>query len=142
MHLADFTLDDERIVSAIAAAETRTSGEIRVVIAREKIPEPLPAAQREFARLGMTNTAARNGVLFFVAPRSHTFAILGDTAIHEKCGPAFWAELARTMSDHFKRGDFTAGLVLGIERAADLLAHHFPRRPDDRNELPDTVDRP
>lgn len=142
MHLADFTLDDERIVSAIAAAEARTSGEIRVVIAREKISDPLSAAQREFIRLGMINTAARNGVLFFVAPRSHTFAVLGDTAIHEKCGPAFWTELARTMSDHFKRGEFTAGLLLGIQRATDLLAQHFPRSPDDRNELPDTIERP
>ena len=35
--------------------------------------------------------------------------------------------------------DFTGGLVLGIERAGALLAEHFPRRPDDVNELPDDI---
>ena len=141
MHLSDFTIEDEAIVAAITAAELRTSGEIRVVVAREKVPEPLPAAQREFERLGMAKTAARNGVLIFLAPTSHTFAVIGDSGVHEKCGPPFWQELTAAMTDHFKRRDFTRGVVLGIERAGALLATHFPRRPDDRNELPDRVER-
>lgn len=141
MRDADFTIDDQAVIAAIAAAERATSGEIRVVVAREKVPAPLPAAQREFTRLGMDRTAARNGILFFIAPRSHTFAVLGDTGIHEKCGPPFWNELAQILAEHFKRADFTAGLVQAIERAGTLLTAHFPRRPDDRNELPDTLER-
>lgn len=88
----------------------------------------------------MTRTAARNGVLIFLAPRSRTFAVIGDTGVHEKCGDTFWRELTAAMSEHFKRGDFTAGLVHGIDRAGALLAEHFPRSPDDRNELPDRVE--
>lgn len=135
-------IDDDRIVAAIAAAEQRTSGEIRVVVAREKTGDPVTAAQRQFERLGMTRTAERNGVLVYLCPHSHAFAVIGDRGIHEKCGQPFWAELAAAMTDHFKRGDFTGGLVLGIDRAGELLAAHFPRRPDDRNELPNTVERP
>jgi putative membrane protein len=43
------------------------------------------------------------------------------------------------MEDHFRATRFTEGLVLGIQKAGELLAKHFPRRPDDRNELPDRV---
>lgn len=133
-------IDHERVQAAIAAAELRSSGEIRVLVSRASVPDPVPEAQRQFHRLGMDATAARNGVLILLAPRSHTYAVIGDRAIHERCGDAFWRELASAMGDAFKRGDFTAGLLLGIERAGALLETHFPRRPDDRNELPDSVD--
>jgi uncharacterized membrane protein len=134
-------IDEARIVAAIAAAEQRTSGEIRVAVSATAAPEPIAAARRQFERLGMTRTAARNGVLIFVAPVSQTFAVIGDRGVHERCGDAFWSELAAAMSERFRRGDFTGGLVLGIERAGTLLAAHFPRQPDDRNELPDSVER-
>lgn len=133
-------IDHAKVVAAIAAAESRTSGEIRVLVGRDKAEEPVLAAERHFERLGMTETAERNGVLIFLAPRSHTFAIVGDTAIHEKCGEAFWQGVAGSMEAHFKRGEFTEGLVNGVQRAGELLALNFPRRPDDRNELPNRVE--
>ncbi len=133
-------IDHDRIVAAIGAAEQRTSGEIRVFVSRERAEDPIAAARAQFEKLGMTATAARNGVLIFVAPESHTFAVIGDSGVHQKCGDAFWRELAEAMTDHFKRLEFTAGLVLAIERAGGLLAEHFPRRPDDRNELPDKIE--
>jgi uncharacterized membrane protein len=133
-------IDEPLVVAAIAAAEQRTSGEIRVLVARKAAPDAVAAAQTHFERLGMTQTAARNGVLIFLAPASRTFAVIGDTAVHEKCGDAFWRDLADAMSEHFKRGNFTEGLIHGIDRAGTLLATHFPRRPDDRNELPDTIE--
>ena len=85
----------------------------------------------------MQKTRHRNAVLIFVAPVSQTFAVIGDEAVHRKCGDAFWQQLAAAMTEHFKQGEFTAGLVHGIERAGVLLAAEFPRQPDDHNELPD-----
>ena len=99
----------------------------------------MPAAQKEFFRLGMQRTTLRNAVLIYVAPESQTFAVIGDEAVHAKCGDAFWSEIAAAMTDHFKAGRFTAGLEHGIARAGALLATHFPRQPGDTNELPDTV---
>jgi uncharacterized membrane protein len=131
--------DPARVLAAIAAAEQRTSGEIRVVIARGPAADPVAAARRHFEGLDMTHTRERNGVLIFVAPRSRNFAVIGDTAVHEKCGDAFWRLLAAAMSHHFQRGEFTEGLVHGIERAGALLAEHFPRQPDDRNELANDI---
>ncbi|MEO7413094.1 MAG: TPM domain-containing protein [Opitutaceae bacterium] len=133
-------IDHARVTDAIVAAEARTSGEIRVLLAREKAPDPVAAAQGHFERLGMTKTAARNGVLIYLSPTSRTFAIVGDTGIHEKCGDAFWRLLAAAMEAHFKKGEFTEGLVEGIGHAGRLLAENFPRATDDRNELPDKIE--
>jgi uncharacterized membrane protein len=132
-------IDHPKVVAAIQAAERRTSGEIRVVVSQAKTDDPITLAREEFERLGMTRTAARNGVLILLAPATRRFAVIGDQGVHEKCGDAFWTELADAMSGHFQRGDFTAGLTYGINQAGELLAHHFPRSPDDRNELPDDV---
>ena len=133
-------IDHDRVVLAIASAERRTSGEIRVVVSRSKIAEPIPEAQRQFERLGMTQTTLRNGVLILLAPRSRTFAVIGDTAVHKECGDEFWQKIADAMSEKFRRGEFTEGLIHGIDRAGALLAAHFPRAKDDRNELPDAIE--
>ena len=134
-------IDETRVVAAIAAAERVTSGELRVFVSSRHVDEPVKAAEQQFERMNMSRTAARNGVLIYLAPASHTFAVIGDQGVHEKCGDVFWRELADAMSARFKAADFTGGLVLGIQRAGELLARHFPRRPDDRNELPDSIER-
>jgi len=132
-------LDCSRIEGAIAAAELLTSGEIRVIVHRKSIPNPVAIAREEFAQLKMHETRERNGVLILVAPKSRTFAVFGDEAIHEKCGQSFWDELTKTMISYFREERFTDGIVEAIERAGSILASHFPRKPDDQNELPDSV---
>ena len=132
-------IDHLLVVATIGVAERRTSGEIRVVVARHRVADPVAAARSHFERLGMTRTRHRNGVLIFLAPQSRTFAVIGDKGIHAECGGAFWRELTAAMAGHFQRGDFTGGLVLGINRAGALLAVHFPRTPGDPNELPNKV---
>ena len=65
-------LEHNRIIEAIRAAESKTSGEIRILIQRGKLEsDPLIAAQRRFHRLGMHKTREHNDVLIFVAPRAH-----------------------------------------------------------------------
>ena len=43
------------------------------------------------------------------------------------------------MQQHFRAENFTDAVVEAITQAGSLLAEYFPRSPDDRNELPDTV---
>lgn len=130
----------KRVLEAILAAEARTSGEIRVLIARHRAPDPVAAAKHYFHRLGMARSPHQNGVLIFVAPRSRRFAVIGDKAVHEKCGDAFWTELAAAMGERFKRGKFTDGLVHGIGKAGELLAATFPRLPGDAPAGPPSAD--
>jgi uncharacterized membrane protein len=88
----------------------------------------------------MTQTRHRNGVLIFVAPRARKFAVIGDTAVHQRCGDAFWQALAAEMTAHFKKSDFTAGIIHAIRKAGELLAAHFPPQPGDGNELADEIE--
>ena len=90
--------------------------------------------------MGMEKTRERNGVLIFVAPRAHKFAVIGDAGVHARCGDEFWTQLAHEMSGHFRRSEFTTGIVHGVQKAGELLAQHFPRKPGDTNQLPDEVE--
>ena len=143
MRTKDFVekLEHERIVRAIAAAELKTSGEIRVFVQRGEVDDPVAAARKQFERLGMTATRERNGVLIFVAPRSQNFAIIGDLAVHEKCGAAFWESVTDEMAGHFQKSQFTEAILAGIRQAGDLLAQHFPRSGSDKNELSNEIER-
>jgi uncharacterized membrane protein len=144
MQRTDFIshLDQAAIEESISKAEQLTSGEIRVMIVDEAAPDPVAAATRAFQSLGMTATRDRNAVLFYIAPVSQSFAVIGDEGVHRCCGESFWKEVAHVMTDHFKLGHYTAGLKHGIARAGVLLAQHFPRKSDDKDELPNTVVRP
>ena len=134
-------LQHDDIVAAIQEAETKTSGEIRVFISRAEVQDPVAAAKAQFTLLGMEKTKERNGVLIFVAPLVQKFALVGDEGIHARCGQDFWTAVADQMSGHFRQAEFTRGIVEGISKAAEVLAKHFPRRPDDRDELPNRVER-
>jgi len=132
-------LDEASLVAAIAEAESKTSGEIRVFLSHKKHDDAVAAAQHAFDRLGMAKTRERNGVLIFVAPKARKFAVIGDAGVHQRCGDEFWKALADEMSGHFRQAEFTTGIIHGIRKAGDLLARHFPRRPGDANELPDDI---
>jgi len=133
-------LQHDAIIAAIRAAESKTSGEIRVFISRQQVEDPVVAAQAQFEKLGMTQTRHRNGVLIFVAPRARKFAVIGDTAVHQRCGAGFWQALAGEMTGHFQQADFSAGIIHAIHKAGELLAAHFPPQPGDGNELPDEIE--
>ena len=133
--------DRDRIVRAIKAAELNTSGEIRVHLQPRIVADVMVAARAQFEALGMTATAARNGVLIFVAVDDRRFAILGDRGIDEKVPADFWATTAAVMGEHFRRGDLVAGIAAGVSEAGNVLAQWFPRKQDDANELPDTISR-
>jgi len=134
-------LREPEIVAAIQAAEKKTSGELRVFVSDTKVADAMAAARAQFDRLGMARTRERNGVLIFLSPATRKFAVIGDSGVHARCGESFWQELAGSMTSHFQAARFTEGIVEGINRAGELLAAHFPRHPDDTNELPDRVER-
>ncbi|SRR5260370_20506840 len=133
-------LEHDQIVGAIREAESKTSGEIRVYIQRGKLnADPLIVAQKKFHRLRMYKTRERNAVLIFVAPRAHKFAVVGDKAIHEKCGEEFWHRIVDLMCTHFQNEKFSRAIVEAIEEIGKLLAAHFPKKSRSSNELPDEI---
>jgi len=135
------SIDSKRLHEAIELAERRTSGEIMVSVSPLFWGNVENAARRAFERLGVHNTRQRNGVLFFLVPSRHRFVVLGDEGIHRKAGQELWNKVVARMSEHFRAGDFTTGLVQGIAEVGEQLAAHFPYDPaTDVNELSDDID--
>ena len=133
-------LEHDRIVQTIREAESKTSGEIRVFVQRGKLnSDPLAAAQKKFRQLHMHKTRERHAVLIFVVPRAHKFAVVGDKAIHEKCGDEFWQRVVTRMRTHFQDENFSDALVEAIKEIGSLMASHFPKTLGNANELPDDV---
>ena len=133
-------LEHDRIVQTIREAESKTSGEIRVFVQRGKLKsDPLAAAQKKFRQLHMHKTRESNAVLIFVAPRAHKFAVVGDKAIHEKCGGEFWQRVVTRMRTHFQNENFSDALVEAIKEIGSVMASHFPKTLGNANELPDDV---
>ena len=134
-------IDSSRIKAAIQKAERRTSGEICVSVSRLFWGKVEKAADKAFSRLGMAQTKDRNGVLFFVVPSRRKFVVLGDQGIHAKVGQEFWRLVADRVSERFREGDFTGGLVKGIEEVGEQLTAHFPYdKASDVDELSNDVD--
>ena len=134
-------LNDGAIAQAIGDAEKRTSGEIRVFVSEKVVSDPVAEGQKQFVQLGMTKTALRNGVLIYFAPKSQAFAIIGDEAIHRKCGQQFWEQITGAMTPLLKSGKYTEAIVAGVERVGTVLVKEFPVQGGDRNELSNAVVR-
>ena len=133
-------LEHDRIVRAIREAESNTSGEIRVYVQRGKLnADPLIVAQKQFQKLHMNKTQERNAVLIFVAPRARKFAVVGDKALHEKCGDEFWQRIVDGMRAHFQNEKFSHALAEAIKEIGNVLATHFPQTSRPSNELPDEI---
>jgi uncharacterized membrane protein len=129
-------IDVEQVRQAIAAAERQTSGRVRVSLAPWFWGDVRRAAERAFTRLG------RHGVLIFVVPGRRKFVVLGDEDVHAHVGQDFWDDVAAAMADLFRAGDFTGGLVHGIETAGRELAAVYPcdAAAAGAAEAPDEVD--
>jgi len=134
------TVDHDAVVAAIAAAEKKSSGRVRLFITHKRADAPVAAAEKHFHRLGLADSRHRNTVFLFISPVSRKFAVLGDEGIHEKAGDAAWREISAALEGHFRQGEFTAGLITAVHRAGDLLALHYPPTPESATQPPDDIE--
>ncbi len=129
MHPKDFhdRIDQGRLIAALAGAERTTAGKIYVYVSHRHVTDALEEARRRFAKLGLSRLHEhRATALIYLAPRTHKFAILGDSAIHERCGETYWNKLAEDLSRDMKAGDLTAALLNAICSLKARLEEHFP----------------
>jgi uncharacterized membrane protein len=133
---------DAAIESAIRAAETRTSGEIRFVIETAlDIPElwagvlPRDRALQVFSHLRVWDTELRNGVLIYVLAADREVEIVADRGAAARISPMEWESACKIIEVHFRTGRFNEGSVAGVEEVGRLLEREFPARPADRDEL-------
>lgn len=132
-------VEQEKIIQAIKKSELLTSGELVVHIENHCKGKVLDRAVDVFTSLCMHETAARNGVLFYLAVKDHKFAIIGDVGINCCVDECFWNDVKEHMLTFFKKQQFAQGLIEGIQMAGNKLGEFFPYQSDDVNELSDDI---
>jgi len=96
-------------------------------------------AIRAFHEKGLNRTKERTGVLFFISLLEHKVWVLADKGIHEKIGQETLNSFAAKVSRGIAEGRACDALCEAIKEAGELLANHFPKTKDDKDELPDDV---
>jgi len=95
------------------------------------------AARNLFVEKNVHTTSERTGLLVFLAVRARTVEVIGDVGIVAKLGQTRLDHMAQALKEALTEGPAAVGRTLA--NLAPEFAEHFPRRADDKNELPDDV---
>ena len=127
----------DRIAEAVAAAELRTSAEVKVIVLRYCWADIREKAKSLFYKHELHKTKDRNAVMILQVLVNREFLIYGDKGINEKVEKDFWLNVSNAMREKFQSGNLIAGLCAGVEHVGEQLATYFPRNDDDVNEISD-----
>lgn len=119
--------DRARVHEALIRAQRGTTAHIGVRIVPDAEVNAYERAIEEFESAGLHTHEHRNAALILVAPKARRYAVIGDRALHERVGEAFWAEAVAKMQPLFARGDFGDALIEGIDCVGRALHEHFPQ---------------
>jgi uncharacterized membrane protein len=132
------------IEQAIKLGEATHSGQVRFVVEGALDGKPLFKGQsaREraldiFSQLRIWDTAHNNGVLIYLLLADRKVEIIADRGIDARVGAAGWQKICKMMETDFKAGNFSGGVIKGIQAVSQQLAAHFPKHGAGPNELPD-----
>lgn len=112
----------------------------RRLASKRRIAEAVDCfALASFTQEGLHHTRDHAGVLILISLLEHQVEILADRGIDEKVEPGAWDNIIQLLTDGLKAGRPCDALCQAIERCGEILAAHFPRAEDDRNELPNEL---
>lgn len=139
-----FSKDDlKSFGKTIGWMEERTSAEIRLKIIsgikKEFAADVYKQAVWEFEKEGMTKTKDQTGVLILIALEDRKFQILADKGIMAKVKQEILDRAAAIIGDGFKIKKQREALHMAIGFLGGMLGELFPRKPGDKNELPNNV---
>jgi uncharacterized membrane protein len=123
----------QAIQEAIAATEVKHCGEIRFAVEGalpwSYLRRDAPVRQRAvmiFSKLRVWDTEHNNGVLIYVELADHGVEIVADRGIARHVQRAQWEAVCQRLREHFRKGEFEAGVVAAVQEVGALLALHYP----------------
>ncbi|HJP68640.1 MAG TPA: TPM domain-containing protein [Sphingomicrobium sp.] len=84
-------------------------------------------------------TAGKTGILIYLSMAERRAEIIAEEAILKTTDEHTWGEAMHALIAEVREGRPADGIVAAIERVGAVLAEHFPRSADDRNEIPDAL---
>ena len=132
------------IENAIRASEKSHDGELRFAVEAGLHPwlvlrgqSARERAHAEFSELRVWDTEYNSGVLIYVQLVDHRIEIVADRGINAKVPQRAWDEICLRMEEAFRQHRYEDGALAAIGEITALLAHHFPPRGDNPDELSD-----
>jgi putative membrane protein len=109
------------------------------------VPGPLKHARvrdravRYFKVGAERRTHGRTGILIYLSLAEHRAEIVADAAIAAKVSPEVWGDAMAALLAEIREHRPGAGMVAAVGKVGEVLAQHFPRADNDKNELPDRL---
>jgi uncharacterized membrane protein len=135
---SDFSTSVE---AAIENAELKTSCEFKVHLEDYCNEDVFDRAAYVFSELGMHKTVARNAILIFIVVQNRKVVILADAGINKVTENFQIQQEVATLTDSFRAGNFTTGVVQTLDRISTLLSKSFPLQVNDVNEISNSISR-
>ncbi len=108
----------------------------RMLAPRSRISEAVHSlGLASFTEQGLHHTKDHTGILILVALLEHRVEVLADRGINVKVDQSVWDEVVRIITAGIKSGQACDGFCNAIARCGEILATHFPRQGDDKDEL-------
>ena len=149
MYYRNFLTEGEakRINLAVAAAEKNTAGEIKVLVVQNSTYFPgendsdkvWSRVDEEFFELGLDHTKDHTGILIMISLDERQVVVAAGRAINEFYAQETWQGIVDMIISGIKTGDPAKGICDAVMTAGEILADHFPVKPDDINEIPDEI---
>ena len=121
------------LVARIPAIKRRLVSNTRIA---EAVNDRCLAA---FTEHGLHYTLNHTGILILVSLLEHRVEVLADRGINGKVPPGTWNEIVGILTAGLKSGRACEAFCAAVERCGAILATHFPRQADDRDELPNKL---
>jgi len=108
----------------------------RRLIATDRIAEAVDLRSlAAFTAHGLHYTREHIGILILASLLERRVEVLADKGINEKVPAGTWNEVVHILTAGLKSDSACDAFCKAIKRCGEILAEHFPRRPDDQDEL-------
>jgi putative membrane protein len=130
------------IAAAIGLALSHVPAIKRLLVPSQRMAEAVHIRSlAAFTAHGLHYTQAHTGILIMASLFERRVVVLADRGINDKVKAGTWDEIVATITAGLKSNNGAAAFCAAIERCGNILAEHFPRAADDRNELKDELIR-
>lgn len=133
----------DELTRAVQRCEARHAAQVRLCV-EASLPwrylwrgdAPGVRARSMFAKLGVWDTEANNGVLLYVLLADRSVEIVADRAAARAIDEAQWRAITAELAAAFRKGDYAEGTLRAVDRIGELLAKAFPAGDAPADELP------
>lgn len=102
---------------------------------REMEEEVQEAAVTRFFGRGLHRTRDETGVLILISVFERKVWVLADRGINDKVKEGQWEEVVAMITGGIRQNRPVEAICRAVEQVGEILAAHFPVKPDDTNEL-------